>query len=399
MRRSGEGKLLLVGNSSTGKRITGLSISFDMVLSALKEGGVEFLLVDKSAIGISERVGSFSFARTAKMIALIVTFWLKVFRSDIIYMTIATSTLGFLRDAFMIWPGRLLGRRIVVHLHGGGLRSFYEGSSAAFRFVIRRTLAQVATIVVEGELLRNQFHFVPEKQADIRVVPNGLPDGLRPDTALVKSLPSSTSDPVYLLYLSNLMESKGYLHVLEACRILKHDLGLNIHCDFCGSFVGMIDGNTLTADQAEEGFLNLIERWNLAEIVTYHGIIRGKPKEEILRRAHIFVLPTYYPWEGQPLSIIEAIAFGTPVVTTRFHGIPEIVVERHNGLFVDARSPEQIASSVHAISRDPEDYRRMSENAITHFEKNFTRGVHLTRLINTIYSREAFADSQGGQSP
>lgn len=385
-KRSNNKMLLLIGNSGTAQRVTGLSVAFDMLLSALKERRLKFILIDRSCIGVSERTGALSIGRAVNMAALLSRLYFNLLHASIVYMTIASSFFGFIRDALIIWPSRLLGRRIVMHLHGGGLADFYANSSKILKFFVRRTLAQADTIIILGELLRNQFDFLPGKAQKIRVVPNGLPDGLHRLATVPKSLPP-LGERLYLLYLSNMIESKGYLDVLETCRILKYDVGLNICCDFCGSFASSITDETgLSAKEARDKFLSMIEHRELADVITYHGLVGGELKEKMLQRAHFFLLPTYYPWEGQPISIIEAIAFGTPVVTTCFRGIPEIILHEYNGFFVDSKAPDQIANSIRTIVGDPDRYRKMSENAIRHFELNFTRESHVQRLMEAIFS-------------
>ena len=105
----------------------------------------------------------------------------------------------------------------------------------------------------------------------------------------------------------------------------------------------------------------------------------------MLKKAHIFLLPTYYPWEGQPLSIIEAMAFATPVISTYHKGIPELIENAQSGYFVKARSPEQIASAIIKIFSNFDDYENMSRQSRVIYEKKFKQDVHLEKLIKIIY--------------
>lgn len=377
--------VLLVGNRS-GENISGLSVSFDILISGFADRNLHYQVVDKSAVGTSGKSGSFHHSRALNTAVVLLQFWVRLFFVTRVYLTVASSVLGFLRDALMIWSSRLLGRTVILHLHGGGYRGFYEAQSKWMKSAIRRTLSQADTIVVEGELLRDQFYFVSDAAGKVCVVPNCLPIGLRPDSSAVKSLPQD--GPVKLLYLSNMIESKGYLKTLEACRILKQEAGTDIRCDFCGDFLRTaVNESDLSSDEAKAFFCDLIDSWGLEDVVAYHGVVRGKQKQEFLKNAHVFILPTRYPWEGQPVSIIEALAFGTPVISTRFRGIPELVIDGYNGFFTEPDAPEQIASHVRSLVRDPGMYRTFSENAIAHYHKNFTQEQHLKRLIPVILGR------------
>jgi glycosyltransferase involved in cell wall biosynthesis len=177
-----------------------------------------------------------------------------------------------------------------------------------------------------------------------------------------------------------MIESKGYLDVLEACRLIC-ERGIPILCNFCGSFMQTItEPSGASVREAEAAFRRRIQEHGLSGVVRYHGPVTGAAKLNVLQEAHVFVLPTWYEWEGQPVSIIEALAFGTPVVATRFRGIPEQVIHGYNGMLIDANQPAQIADAVASLWRDPLRYGQMSKNALLHFEQHFTRRAHLERL-------------------
>jgi glycosyltransferase involved in cell wall biosynthesis len=340
-------------------------------------------VVDLASVGVAERPGAFQLGRARNTIALLGRYLTHLPRARRLYMTIATSRLGFLRDAFFIWSAHLLRRRIVIHHQGGGCRRFYLGSGRLFRAVIRSTLARADTLVVLGDSLRSQFRFVPDAKKRVVVVRNCLPVS---DPSLLmeqKTLPET--GPVRLLYLSNMIPSKGYWDLLHACRKLKN-AGIDFRCDYCGDFLDIVDptGSSTTAAAAENQFRKAIEEFGLSERVTYHGSVHGSRKIELLRAAHMFVLPTYYPWEGQPMSIIEAMAAATPVISTRHRAIPDQVIDGDNGFLVKTRSPADIAQAVTRLATDRDLFAKQSGNAHRHFREHFGAETHLNRLIGVI---------------
>jgi glycosyltransferase involved in cell wall biosynthesis len=337
-------------------------------------------------LGLAARPGSFDWRRIIATLKLLAFFCTQLLNSGAVYMLIASSKLGFLRDALMIWASRLLGRRLVLHLHGGGYRPFYETQPPWLQRVIAKTVAQADAIIVLGEQLRDQFAFVPNIEEKIHVVPNGLPLDLQPKTVRSKSLP--TTGALRLLYLSNLIESKGYLTLLEACRILHHEHQIPIHCDFCGDF-GQTSVDKLShPSEAKANFLHLISTWQLTDVVTYHGMVTGDKKQQFLEQAHTLILPTTYPWEGQPISIIEALAFSTPVIATSHRGIPEQVIDRYNGFLV-APNAINIAEALLEMLQNPTLYQALSKNAKTHFEEHFTQEKYLKLLIPLILGKSS----------
>ena len=72
----------------------------------------------------------------------------------------------------------------------------------------------------------------------------------------------------------------------------------------------------------------------LKDYITYHGIVSGDKKRELLRICDIFCLLTTYPKEGQPISILEAMGNGMVVVATDHAGIPDQVTEGISGIVV-----------------------------------------------------------------
>jgi glycosyltransferase involved in cell wall biosynthesis len=376
------GTSLLVSHRTTA-RIAGISMGFEMLLQGFADRRLEHRLVNLADAGLTERPGSFKFLRVWNTLGILFRYLVQVPRAERVYLTIATSRLGFLRDAVLIWSAHLLRHRIVLHLKGGGYRRFYLSSSRPMRKAIRATLGCADAIVVLGDTLRTQFRFVPDAKRKVVVVRNGLP--LADPNLLSKGKDLPDAGPVRLLYLSNMIPSKGYWEVLEACRLLKAR-GLDIQCDFCGEFLD-IDGQqgATTPAQAEALFVRTISEWQLDSVARYHGIVRGAEKVDLLKRAHIFILPTSYPWEGQPMSIIEALASATPVISTPHRGIPEQVIDGYNGVMVEPGNAPAIAAAVERITSSRDTFRELSRNAHRHYLEYFAREAHLDRLIATIY--------------
>ncbi|MCD8291107.1 MAG: glycosyltransferase [Prevotella sp.] len=70
-------------------------------------------------------------------------------------------------------------------------------------------------------------------------------------------------------------------------------------------------------------------------MITYHGLVSGAEKKDLLKQCNIFVLLTRYPKEGQPISILEAMGNAMVVITTNHAGIPDIVANETNGLVMN----------------------------------------------------------------
>jgi len=246
---------------------------------------------------------------------------------------------------------------------------------------------QTDSIIVLSENMKKMFDFEPKLYLKIKVVKNGLPWNIDSKELKAKELPLNNDLPIKIIFLSNLIESKGYLAVLEATSILVNEYGYNIKTDFCGEFIQYHDAERFTLlSKAKEYFYEFIAKNNLANHINYHGIVEVEKKKELLKEAHFFVLPTNYINEGQPISIIEAMAYSCVVLTTDYRGISEMITNYKSGVYVKINNPSRIAFEIHKLIQNPIEYQRISSNAHQNYLRNYTKEIHLKTLINEIES-------------
>ena len=143
----------------------------------------------------------------------------------------------------------------------------------------------------------------------------------------------------------------------------------------------LIAGNFVTAEETQE-FETLMADPAAARIIQYLGFVSGDRKNELLREADLFCFPTYYQNENQPVNLIEATAFGLPILTTRWRSIPELFPVNYPGL-VDIRAPDQIAAKLLALAlqESGEEFRHI-------FVRDFTLDRHLAGLASALHSAE-----------
>ncbi len=116
--------------------------------------------------------------------------------------------------------------------------------------------------------------------------------------------------------------------------------------------------------------------------IRYMGFVSGEKKEELLREADCFCFPTYFRNENQPVNLIEAMAFGLPILTSRWRSIPELFPVDFRSM-VDIRSPEQVADTLIAMTtgETAEAFREI-------FLKSFNLRQHLTALAEAFRTVE-----------
>ena len=259
---------------------------------------------------------------------------IKIIRSDadLFYFTISQTRGGNLRDLLILKFIELKRKKCLVHLHGGYYRELIENDIPRWQKAINvNACKKLAGAIVLGDSLRWIFEEIVAEDK-IYTVPNCVDDQFLMDemTYQRKIAESESKDIKHVLYLSNFIRSKGYFEVLKLAKKEKENVlkGKNrrFHFDFAGKFF---------ESEEEKAFREYVRDNDLSEYVTYHGVVGGVQKAELLKNSDYFALITRYPKEGQPISILEAMGNGMIIVTTDHAGIPDIVDESSNIIIKD----------------------------------------------------------------
>lgn len=275
-------------------------------------------------------------------------------RPRVVYVPIAQNTLGLLRDAAFILPALALRRRVVLHVHGGGLRAYHDAATLWMRLLLRTMLARAQRIIVLGDVLRPMLAGLVDDRR-VAVLPNGMEDPFEspPDRRV-------RAGAVRVLYLGNLLRTKGFLDVMRAVAMLRAE-SLDIELHLAGAF----------ADESDRRAAEDLAR-GLGQGVTFHGLVADQPKLDLLRAADIFAFPSYYPNEGHPYVVLEAMAAGLPVVATAHAAIAETVLDGETGLLVPARDPGRLATALRRLAQDAGERARLGAAGRRRFEDHYT---------------------------
>src|SRR5205085_2718703 len=237
--------------------------------------------------------------------------------------------------------------RCVIHAHGGHFDRFYHGCAAPFRAYVRWCLKDVAAAIVHSDALVPMFAgLVPRER--IWPVSNeieGLTDHLRERKrpgyprsgwiSLQLSEDGSSGDPggraPTVLYLGNLLESKGYLDVMAAAPLVAKAVP-GVRFVVAGPYHYSSD-----REQAER----LMQDPEIRAVVVLPGAVTGDARFELMLDADVFVFPSYN--EGQPTVLLEAMSAGLPIITTDEGAIRDTIADRETGYLVPKGDPAAIA--------------------------------------------------------
>lgn len=252
-------------------------------------------------------------------------------KADLFYFTISQTKGGNLRDLVIFKLLELQHKKCLIHLHGGYYRQLVDNYMAGWqRKANYKAIKKLTGAIVLSKSLKKIFEGMIDDDK-IFVVENCVDDQyLLTNQEIEEKLAALENKKVlHALWLSNLIRSKGYPFVLEMAKTEKErvDAGgeKRFHFDFAGKFF---------EDSEKEYFDSYVKENKLEGYITYHGIVGGESKRNLLKECYIFVLPTRYPNEGQPISILEAMGNGMFIITTDHAGIPDIVEDEVNGIVI-----------------------------------------------------------------
>lgn len=181
---------------------------------------------------------------------------------------------------------------------------------------------------------------------------------------------AATLVEVKVLFLALCSRDKGVLDAVEAVR-LANELGARLTRPL--KFRLLVAGTFPTPD-VETEFKSRLTDPALVGCVSHTGFLGPEAKAAALRDSDVFLFPSYFANEGQPLNLIEAMAFGLPLVSTRWRGIPEMLPENYAGL-VEPRDPRAAAQALVQVASS-EDGLRFRER----FRERYQLAAHLRVL-------------------
>lgn len=281
----------------------------------------------------------------------------------VIYIPISQTTIGYVRDSVFIILGKLFNKKIVAHLRGGNFRNWLDGANVLVKYYVRLVHKLVDAQIVLGEKLRYIFAgLIPNEK--VFVVPNGCDF----DWSIDKGA-TTEPDKIRVLYLSNFIRAKGILDVLHAIPRVKREYE-NVEFVLAGAWF----------DDDVKQEIEATVQTDAGECINLLGTVTGQSKVDALLQADLFVLPTYYPAEGQPWVILEAMATGLPVIATDQGAITESVVDGVNGFIVEKRNSAQLAAKIVRLCQDPRLRKLMGRESRRIYEKKFTEDKMVEKM-------------------
>lgn len=246
---------------------------------------------------------------------------------------------SFRRLCPLLFIARGFGKKAILHVHGSQFDIYYQEAGRLEKALIRRGLLAASTVIALSRDWEQKLHQI-QALATVSVVKNSV------DLDKFEHIQDrSLETPVRLLFLGRLGERKGVYELLDALGSLPKN---SFRCILAG------DGDIKEVKEivSQRGWKNSVD---------VPGWVDAQNKMHLLEQSDIYLLPSHH--EGLPISILEALAAGLPVISTPVGGIPEAIADGHNGYLVAPGDSQALAKAIKKLASDAQLWRQMSIQA------------------------------------
>ena len=338
-------------------------------------GGIEsyyrkmdaYFTIDPGHLVIGKRPGEAG--RMVMVQRLLGDYWqffrrLKRDQYDLVLLNPSLSRKAIIREGFFLRLARLRGKKTVVFFRGWE-QDFAAELAGRRRWLFDRLFKDADAFIVLAEAFRRTLREWGCSQPihrEVTVAEDQLMDRLDfPGT-----LEARLNDSVWrIIFPSRILKSKGVYELVDAYALVKAQHP-NVELLILGDGEEMSALQNYAAQQRIDG-------------IRFTGYVDGEVKHRLFRSAHLLCFPTRHE-EGMPNTLVEAMAFGLPVVTRLAGGIGDFFREGEHGFATDSADPQVFAALIEKLYRDRELYRRISINNFEYASTHFRASQAAARL-------------------
>ncbi len=322
----------------------------------LRREGASVQLVEVNAPYHPRSIGRVPLLRAAfRLVPYLGRLWRSAGRADISHVMASSGWSWHLFAAPAVWIAAVRRLPVVVNYRGGGAGDFFRSSQPW----IRPTLARCSAVIVPSTFLERIFR---EYGFDAEVVPN-IVDLRRFAAAPVSSRPSSGVP--HLVVARNLEAIYDVGTAIRAFRIVRDQIA-GAKLSIAGS------------GAAQASLEALVGELGIRDAVVFTGRLENERMAALYSQADLVLNPSLV--DNMPISILEALASGVPVVSTDVGGIPDLVTHGRTAVLVSPRDPEAMARAALDLLSDP-DHRAALVRAGLEHVRDFTWEKVRPRLL------------------
>ncbi len=253
---------------------------------------------------------------------------------------------------------------VILHLHSGGFAAFYAALPTRLQGCVRTMFGRADRVIVLGPTWQT---FVEETLSVPRERIVIAPNGIRSPQADACWRPVGDDRP-HIVFLGQLSAGKGVGELIAA--------------------LGTADMQrrswqaTLAGDSDPAPFEEQARKLGISERLHFPGWLGGSACKDLLRSATVFVLPSHF--EGLPMAVVEAAAFGVPIIATRVGALPDFLVDGVSALLVPPRDPAPLREALIRVLDCPNIRERLSAGGRNAFLEHFDI-AKIARQLDDVY--------------
>lgn len=295
------------------------------------------------------------FLKTIIILSKYLRFFISLYKYDLIHFNPPINKRAFYRDTIFISITILFRKKFIVHIHGDN-DDFYNKilNNKFLNKVFKRTFGSANKYILLGKVFINRYDQLGINCSKVNLLPNPVSKKYFSERRIPKQLNKKT---IHLLFLSRIDKLKGTEIAIETFSILEREFPNNFYLNVCG------DGPLLNVIKEMANSLTL-------QNIKFHGYLNEDEKIEMFNLCDLLLFTSY--GEGLPVSILEAMTFGLPIISRTVGGIPDWVKNGENGYLTDSKSPEVFKNMILKLISNKELFSKMSANNIKVAKENFT---------------------------
>ena len=300
-------------------------------------------------------------------------------RRPLLHVNLGQTATALVRDGFLVRVVHWFRRdsRFVVSLHGSNFMEWPERSELAQRFT--RFLSRAALVTVLGESQRRRLIQLGVPPTQVCIVPNTCAAPLLVEADVRAK--QSRGGPLTVLFLSSLIDTKGYPEYLEALLLLAQENNLRVEAVLCGPVTASQFGERFNSDAEAtrwiEATMDAVNRTGCVTVRWVRGA-QGAEKWALYRDAQVFVLPTRYRVEAQPIVLLEAMAHGCAIICSTVGEIRSILSEKEACL-LEQCGVSQIVGAICRLAEDSVLREHLALQALDRFNSEFAIDRYIQR--------------------
>ena len=261
---------------------------------------------------------------------------------------------SFYRKIFFIYVSSLFKKPVINHIHGSEFGLFYTNASKTKKRFIKRVWNKCSVFIVLSEKWKEIFSDVipKEKMVVIENYSKNIKEGDR------------TQCHNRILFLGSINKMKGCYDIVDVVTKIKEK----------NTEIKMIIAGTGDIGNIKKASL---ER-NIQNNISFPGWLDEIERDHYLKMSDIFFLPSYT--EGMPMSILEAMGYGLPVVSTNIGGIPDLVKNNENGYLSDPGNTDEMAENILSILNNEKKRIQMGKKSLEIVREKYSLDKHIEKL-------------------